>query len=152
MPPALVSEFTFVANVNAAVPIGTGPFGKRVIAEVTGGTFSGERLSGTILPGGGDWFLLHDDGYARIDVRLLLRTADGAGIYMHYLGLMEYNDATLAAARGRGATAFADQYLRVFPQLETGDERYAWVNRTAFLAEGRVIDASAVEYHVYRVT
>ena len=38
------------------------PIGERRIAKVTGGSFAGPELKGTILPGGGDWLLLRADG------------------------------------------------------------------------------------------
>jgi hypothetical protein len=37
-------------------------------------------------------------------------------------------------------------------RLETGDERYAWVNQTLFVADGRVHPGPVVEYRVHRVT
>jgi hypothetical protein len=33
---------------------------------------------------------------------------------------------------------------------ETGDERYAWLSRTVFVARGRVV-AGGLEYEVFRV-
>ena len=48
-------------------------------------------------------------------------------------------------------TDYADQYFRSAPRLETGDPRYAWVNRTLFVAEGRMPGVRGVEYRVYRV-
>ena len=50
-----------------------------------------------------------------------------------------------------GTTEFGDHYFRATPRLETGDERYSWVNTTLFVAEGRVTE-SGVEYRVFRVT
>ena len=41
-------------------PVGKGPFGDRMIAEVTGGTFEGPRLKGELLTCGGDWILTGD--------------------------------------------------------------------------------------------
>ena len=35
------------------VQVGAGPFGNRVVYEVIGGYFEGERLRGTVLTGGG---------------------------------------------------------------------------------------------------
>ena len=37
-------------------------------------------------------------------------------------------------------TAWGDQYFRTAPRFETGDERYAWLNQTVFVARGRVTD------------
>ena len=53
--------------------------GLRRIAPVTGGTFAGERLSGTVI-GGADWVINRPDGVMVIDVRLTLKTDDGANL------------------------------------------------------------------------
>jgi hypothetical protein len=37
------------------------------------------------------------------------------------------------------------------PRLETGDQRYKWVNQTQFLGQGRLVPGPTVEYRVYRV-
>ena len=148
----LVHEFTFDAKLAPSVPIGDGPFGTRRIREVLGGTVSGERINGSVGTGGGDWVLTADDGYGRLDVRLTINTDDGAHIYVQYFGVIEYNDAALGANAGRGASDFGDHYFRTAPRLETGDERYAWVNRTLFVGEGRIHPGPVVEYRVYRVT
>ena len=37
--------------------IGATPYGHRVIGNLGGGAFSGERLRGKVLPSGGDWGL-----------------------------------------------------------------------------------------------
>ena len=52
----------------------------------------------------------------------------------------------------REETEFGDQYFRIAPRLETGDPRYAWVNQTLFVAEGRGYAGYGVEYRVYRVS
>ena len=145
-------EFSLRAEVREPVFVGPGPFGMRVVGEVTGGTFEGERLKGTLGTGGADWLLLGTDGWARIDVRAQLFTHDGAVIYASYTGLLEFNDkAQRALASSEDSTTFEDQYMRTTPRLETGDPRYAWVNQTVFVAEGRFPVGRAVEYRVYRV-
>ncbi|MCE2829890.1 MAG: DUF3237 domain-containing protein [Sphingomonadales bacterium] len=58
----------------AMVSIGKTPSGLRRIAPVTGGTFSGDRLNGTVLPGGNDWVINRADGVMVIDVRLTLQS------------------------------------------------------------------------------
>jgi hypothetical protein len=54
---------------------------------VIGGTFSGPKLKGQVLSGGGDWLLFRKDGAAQLDVRSTLRTEDGALIYVSYRGI-----------------------------------------------------------------
>ena len=51
-----------------------GPHGTRMIAEVAGGTFTGERLTGSVVPPGGDWVTARADRNIQLDVRLTLVT------------------------------------------------------------------------------
>ena len=62
------------------VDTGLGHLGRRLVASITGGVFEGERLKGTVRPGGGDWLLNRTDGVTQLDVRLALETDDGAAI------------------------------------------------------------------------
>jgi hypothetical protein len=147
----LVHEFTFTAVLNEAVPIGEGPFGNRRIREVLSGEVTGERISGKVGSGGADWVLVGPDGYGRLDVRLTIHTDDGAHIYVQYFGVIEYTEAALAANRGERSSDYDEQYFRTAPRLETGDPRYDWVNRTVFVARGRLHPGPVVEYEVFRV-
>jgi hypothetical protein len=148
----LVHEFDFTAELAESVPIGAGPFGDRRIREVLGGKVTGQRIDGTVGTGGSDWILTGSDGYGRLDVRLTIHTADGAHLYVQYFGVIEYNDAARAANAGTHSSDYGQHYFRTAPRIETGDSRYEWVNRTLFLAEGRIHPGPVVEYRVYRVT
>jgi hypothetical protein len=147
----LIHEFTFNATLGEAVPVGPGPYGVRRIREVLGGEVTGERINGRVGTGGADWVLVGPDGWGRLDVRLTIHTDDGANIYVQYLGVIEYNDAAHAANAGERSSDYGDHYFRTAPRLETGDERYAWVNRTLFVGEGRLHPGPVVEYRVHRV-
>jgi Protein of unknown function (DUF3237) len=149
--PHLEPEFDYYAEL-AVHSVGAGPFGNRQVATVTGGEVSGNRLKGSLVGAGADWLLVGQDGFGRVDVRATIQTVDGAHIYAQYLGLLELTPAVLAIMGGGGApTAFGDQYFVTNPRLETGDERYSWVNQTMFVAEGRILPGPRVEYRVYRV-
>jgi hypothetical protein len=148
----LAFEFTFYALLDGALMIGDGPYGSRVVLPVKEGRAKGDRINGSLVGAGGDWLLLGADGWGRIDVRGQLQTDDGASIYISYRGILELTEAAMTAAAGADVeTAFGDQYWRVTPRMETGDERYRWVNQTMFVGQGRFIP-SGVEYEVYRLT
>lgn len=149
--PKLIQEFAYNADL-AVDEVGSGPFGSRVIANVTGGTFEGDRLKGTLVGAGADWLLVGPDGFGRLDVRATFKTHDGAVIYAQYHGLIELTEAIAAILGGGGeSVGYGDQYFFTNPRLETGDERYQWVNRTQFIGEGRLVAGPTVEYRVYRV-
>ena len=146
-------SFSYLATLkDPPLPIGPGPFGTRMFFEIDGGKVEGPDLKGRMLGGGGDWILVGADGFGRLDVRGQLMTDDGAAIYIQYQGILEMNDAVMQKLGDpKRSTDYADQYFRTTPRLETGDPRYAWVNRTVFVAEGRFPSVSGVEYRVYRV-
>lgn len=150
--PQLLMEFEFRQEVGALDQLGRGPFGQRMIATVNGGSVSGDRLKGTVVGASGDWLLVGEDGFGRTDVRVTVKTVDGAIIYVQYCGLVEMTPAVMDIVGGSDVpTDFGDQYLFNSPRLETGDERYSWVNQTVFVGEGRLLPGPTVEYRVYRV-
>ena len=126
--------FTISAATRTAGLLKDGPHGTRVVVGVTGGTFEGQRLKGTVKGPGGDWVTLRPDGSGRLDVRLLLETDDGALILMQYTGVF-----------AQGAS-----YIRSAPLFETGDERYAWLNDVLSVGLGSVGEGE-VTYDVYQV-
>ncbi|MCW2778304.1 MAG: hypothetical protein JWN17_2029 [Frankiales bacterium] len=144
-------EMTARYDLAAPVPVGPGPFGTRMVFGFTGGRVEGERISADVVPGGADYLLVGPDGFGRIDVRGTLQTDDGAAVYVHYTGLISMNEAVGTALATGGGTEWTDQYFRVAPQFETGDERYAWLNQSLFVAEGRIVPG-AIEYRICRVS
>ena len=145
----LVQEFTFTAMLKPPLAIGAGPIGTSMYYEVTSGSVTGERLRGKLL-GGGEWALVGPDGFIRIDVRLQVETHDGAHLYVQYNGLLEFNEAVGRAVTSGAGTDFGDQYFFTNPRIETGDERYAWLNTTFFIGEGHMLPGLGVEYRVWR--
>ena len=115
--------------------IGRTPGGLRRIAPVTGGTFAGERLAGTVI-GGADWVINRADGVMVIDVRLTLKTDDGALIYLTYQG--RFLAAPEVMARfAKGALLERHEYsLAVVARFECGAERYAWLNDAIVVGTG----------------
>jgi hypothetical protein len=143
----LVHEFDFYATLKAPVV-----FGSRMFLEAGEGKVTGERINGTVLSGGGDWIVMGSDGWGQIDVRAQFGTDDGANIYAQYTGLLELNEKVMNSTVTGEGTDFGDQYFRTTPRFETGDERYAWMTRSLFAAEGHLMAGGGVEYRVYRLT
>ena len=149
--PVLEYVGTLKAQLKPPIQVG-GPFGTRLFFEVLGGDYhgvSGEQ--GTLLTGGGDWLLAGQDGYGRLDVRAQIKMHDGAIIFVQYHGVIEMNDAVMGAMQGGTATAFEQHYFRTAPRFETSDERYAWLQQSVFVGQGRVIEGVGVEYNIFRV-
>lgn len=146
----LVHEFTLTVTRGESFAVGDGPFGRRSVAAIGGGRAVGERINGELVGPGADWAVLGGDGYFQIDVRTQIRTADGAVLLLTYTGALEVNDRARKALAG-GETGFDDQYCRTHVRLESGAERYRWVNRTLFVGQGR-LTPDGIVYDIARVT
>ena len=148
--PVLEPLCEYYATLKPPVVVGAGPYGTRQIFDVTGGEVTGPRLRGRILPSGADWVMVGADGVGRLDVRATIETHDGAYLYVSYVGMLHLTDAVAQALAGGPPTEFGETYFYVNPRFETGDPRYAWLNRAFVLSQGRV-GPGRVEYRVFEV-
>ena len=105
------------------------------IAPVTGGTFSGPGIRGTVHPGGADW-ITQVSGHSSLDVRITLETDDGALIYMTYTGVVRSGDGGL--------------YWRVRPVFNTASEKYDWLNHIVAVGKNKQVQGK-VAYDVFRI-
>src|SRR5579871_3732042 len=78
--------FVMRLEVGALQLLGNMQGGARRVIPVPGGRFQGDRLSGRVLEGGSDWQQVRADAIT-LDVRLTLKTDDGAFIGMTYRGI-----------------------------------------------------------------
>ncbi len=127
---------TLTVDFAGMVNIGATPAGLRRIAPVTGGSFVGERLNGEVLPGGNDWVINRTDGVMVIDVRLTLKTDDGAMIYLSYHGrFLAEPDAMERFAKGVPLDP-SEYSLAMVARFECGDARYGWLNNVVAVGTG----------------
>ena len=144
-------EFLYEIVMDAEVhDLGQTPGGHRRVVHVTGGTFEGPRLRGTVLPGGGDWLVGRADGSRRLDVRITLRTDDGALIYAHYPGVFHAPADVLERIQSGANVDDAEYYFRVAPMFDTGSPKYDWLNRIVATGIGRRT-RTQVAYSVYTI-
>jgi hypothetical protein len=138
------------AELGAPQQLGDTPVGNRKIVYVTGGSVEGDRVNGRLLPGGGDWASVRSDGVLLLDVRLTIETDDGALIFCTYTG-MRHGPADVLAALGRGEPVDPGlYYFRIQAHFETGDRRYAWMNRVLTVGVGERL-AKGPRYHIHEV-
>ncbi|SNS78879.1 Protein of unknown function [Geodermatophilus pulveris] len=137
----LVPLCTMHITVRPPLEVGTGPTGTRLLFEQESVKFEGERFSGELAgAASGDWLLVGPEGTATLDVRATVRTHDGALVLCQYHGRMDVSDGmdlpkTIYAA----------------PRFETGDERYAWLNRVQAVGKGIVHEDLTIDYEWYEV-
>jgi hypothetical protein len=106
----------------ATEEIGATPHGILSIFPITGGSFEGERLRGTVLGGGVDWVTAAADGTFELDLRVTLETDDGALIHMTFTGVRDD----------------ANHYFRTLPRFETAAPKYAFLNRLLAVGIGEL--------------
>ena len=120
--PRLEFAFEELVTLAPAVAPGRTPYGSRNIIPITGGTFQGPGIRGTVVPGGWDWQLVRGDGCIDVHADYMLKTDDGVIINVR-------NDGALCRAEA-GAPATP---VRTSPRFEAPLGKYAWLNRTAFI-------------------
>jgi hypothetical protein len=142
--------FEMRADVAESQDLGTTPVGIRRIVPVTGGTFTGPKLKGVVLPGGGDWLLIRPDGVRQLDVRVTFRTDDGHLIYVSYRGIADIAPEVFQRLLRGEAVDPAEYYFRITPVFETGSEKYGWLNRLVTVGVG-TRTPTGVAYTVYAI-
>ena len=145
--------FDMVVDLNPRLNIGIGPLGQRILFGSAGGTFSGPKLRGEVLAGGGDWTLFRPDGAMTLDVRLTLQTHDGALIHMTYGGrwITPPEMKSEMADPGRRLDADpASYYFRTNPLFETGSVPYWWINDIVCVGYGYFVKGG-IAYRISEV-
>ncbi len=132
------------------ISIGATPGAFRRLGVVSGGIFAGDRLSGEVLDGGNDWQDLRDDRSTTLDVRLALRTNDGALIAMTYRGVLHGPADVLARIDKGEAVDPQSHYFRISPMFETASETHGWLNRIVAIGIGHRLAEGPV-YSVFEV-
>jgi hypothetical protein len=139
MMPGLELVMTLRVEIAASLEVGEVGSGMRRVIPITGGTFEGPAIRGTVLPGGADWNLTRPDGVAEIWARYTLRTDDGV--------LIAIINAGLVAPQADGS-----HLVRTVPQFEVAGEQYAWLRRNIFVGTLTPAEAGdAVQLRFFRV-
>jgi len=125
--------------------------GRRRIVPLTGGTFIGPELSGTLLPGASaDWQIVLPDGTALGDIRYTLQSDRGEPFYVRSQGV-RYGSEEVLRRLGRGEEVDASEYVfRTATQIETAASDFVWMNRGVFISVGGR-QPGGVIYEVYLV-
>ena len=155
VPPALLEMrtrplFTLRLTVGEVLAVGQTPTANRHVGLVTGGRFEGERLSGDVLGGGSDWQALRPDGSTTLDVRLHLKTDDGALILVRYRGLRHGPAAVMQRLASGEPVDPSDYYFRINPMFETASETYGWLNRILAIGTGHRFSDGPI-YNLFEV-
>ncbi len=120
--PQLEFAMQLRVTLDNAYVVGETPHGRRQVIPITGGTFEGPLLKGTILSGGADYQLGSADG-SRTELEAIysIRTNDGVNIHVRNRGLICTGESF---------------YFKAAPQFEApADSKYAWLNNAIFVCQ-----------------
>ena len=115
--PQLEFAMQLKVTIGKAFSCGKTGQGERVVIPITGGTFEGPKLKGTILNGGADYQLVNKAlNRTELEAIYCIKTDDGVNIHVRNRGII------------------ADGYFKCAPQFEApADSKYAWLNNALFV-------------------
>ena len=118
--------------------------GRRTVIPITGGTFEGPLLKGTIINGGADYQLANADGRTELEAIYCIKTDDGTYIHVRNRGII---------ANTKDADGKPYFYFRAAPQFEApADSKYGWLNNSLFVCAPTFSpDFKGIVLNVWRV-
>lgn len=141
--------FVLREQVPPLIVVGRTPNAFRRIGLVQGGSFVGERLSGEVVSGN-DWQDVRADSCIRLDVRLVLKTTDGALIVMTYQCLRAGPPEIIEKLDRGEAVDPRSYYFRMNPMFETSAPKYDWMNRIISVGVGHRL-ADGPLYSIFEI-
>jgi hypothetical protein len=133
----LVSMGTITVQLGQRIEVGSGPKGTRLVVDVESIEVESDRVKASLAAtDAADWLTMSEDGsIGCVDVRFTLKTDDGAYIYVEYAGRADMANGLIATA----------------PTFQTGDERYAWLNKIQAVGAGALEGNGRLIYSLYEV-
>lgn len=130
-------------TLDAPYSVGQTPRGRRTIIPITGGTFEGPLLKGTIINGGADYQMGGADGRTEIEAIYNIKTDDGVYIHIRNCGLIcQEKDE-------QGRPSF---YFRCAPKFEApADSKYAWLNNALFVCAPAMGQGPGITLNVWKI-
>ena len=128
VPEGLPMEFALQLKVTLgeAFTCGETQHGRRTVIPITGGTFEGPNIKGTIISGGADYQIANTAiNRTELEAIYCIKTDDGVYIHVRNRGII---------CSDKDANGNPSFYFRAAPQFEApADSKYAWLNNSLFL-------------------
>lgn len=126
--PQLEFALQLKVTLGEAYSCGDTQHGQRTIIPITGGTFEGPYIKGTIINGGAD-YQLGNKALNRTELEAIycIKTDDGVNIHVRNRGII---------ANGKDENGNPTFYFKATPQFEAPvDSKYAWLNNAIFVCQ-----------------
>ena len=126
--PQLEFAMQLRVTLGEAYSCGETQHGQRTIIPITGGTFEGPKIKGTILSGGADYQLANTSlNRTELEAIYCIKTDDGVCIHIRNKGII---------ANGKDEEGKPTFYFKCAPQFEApADSKYAWLNNALFVCQ-----------------
>ena len=147
-PKAATPKLDFVMQLNVtlgeAYTVGETQAGKRHVIPITGGTFEGPLLRGSIINGGADYQLISADGKrTTLEAIYSIKTDDGVNIHVRNQGII-YS--------GKDASGKDSFYFKAAPKFEAPQEsKYNWLNNAIYVCAPSFGTQGTITLDVWRV-
>jgi hypothetical protein len=126
--PQLEFALQLKVTLGEAYTCGETQHGQRTIIPITGGTFEGPNIKGTIINGGADYQLNNKaTGRTELEAIYCIKTDDGVNIHVRNCGIIN---------SGKDEQGNPTFYFKAAPQFEAPvDSKYAWLNNAIFVCQ-----------------
>ena len=126
--PQLEFALQLKVTLGDAYTCGETQHGQRTIIPITGGTFEGPNIKGTIINGGADYQLNNKaTGRTELEAIYCIKTDDGVNIHVRNRGIIN---------SGKDEQGNPTFYFKAAPQFEAPvDSKYAWLNNALFVCQ-----------------
>jgi hypothetical protein len=137
--PELSFAFEFRVDVGPIVSIDDTEGAERGFTPIIGGTVEGPRLRGTVLPGGGDWWVRRSPDTIALEAHYLVQAEDGAAIDVVNRGYYRTETPELLEhlmEKGEKVDP-ARLYYRTSPVFRAGHPAHEWLAENVFVGMAR---------------
>ena len=124
--PQLEFALQLKVTLGDSYDVGETQHGQRIVIPITGGTFEGPAIKGTIINGGADYQLANKVlNRTELEAIYSIKTDDGVYIHVRNRGIIW---------SGKDAQGNPSFYFKAAPQFEApADSKYAWLNNSLFV-------------------
>jgi hypothetical protein len=135
-----LGTLTISTDPDGLYMLGETSAGRRIVQEFLSVRLEGERVSGTMVgKAGADWLAIDSTNHVTLDIRVMLRTDDGAHVFVTLDGRAYWPEL------GRGT-------IYSTARLESGDEKYQWVNHLPLVSKGQIVQGTrAVAHEIFEL-